>query len=240
MRRRLAFSIALSLIAVVLAGGCATKKYARNRVNERLTPLEYRTGELEETSRRNSQDISRLATDITDVRGRADRAQAQAEAANNRAEQASRRAGSAEQAVSNLRTNLDKYSVQSTATVNFAFNSFELSPEAQTALDQLAARIKDRNNFILEIEGFADSKGPDSYNYQLTSKRADAVRRYLAERFDISLFRMHILGMGELRAVADNATSEGRAQNRRVEIRLLSREAAATQATRTSGGSPRP
>jgi outer membrane protein OmpA-like peptidoglycan-associated protein len=239
MRTRLSVSIVLSLIAVIFAGGCATKKYARNRVNERLTPLEYRTGELEETSRRNSQDISRLATDITDVRGRADRAQAQADAANNRADQASRRAGSVEQAVSDLRTNLDKYRVQTTATINFAFNSFELSPEAQTALDQLAGRIKDRNNFLLEIEGFADSKGADSYNNQLTAKRADAVRRYLAERFDISLFRMHVLGMGELGAVADNATSEGRAQNRRVEVRLLSREATATQAARTSGGSPR-
>jgi outer membrane protein OmpA-like peptidoglycan-associated protein len=238
VRTRLAFSIALTLIAVFIAGGCATKKYARNRVNERLTPLENRTGELEETSRRNSQDISRLAADVTDVRGRADRAQAQAEAAGNRAEEANRRAGSAEQAVQDLRANLDKYSVQSTATINFEFNSYELSPEARTSLDQLAGRITDRNNFILEIEGFADSKGTDSYNNQLTAKRADAVRRYLAERFNISLFRMHVLGMGELGAVADNATVEGRAQNRRVEIRLLSREAAATRAARTSGGSP--
>jgi OOP family OmpA-OmpF porin len=234
MKKRLFLAIVLSLVAVLGSVGCATKKYARNRINERVTPLENRTGELEETSRRNSQDIAKLSADIVDVRGRADRAQAQADAATNRAEEASRRAGTAEQSVSDLRANLDKYSLQNTATVNFSFDSFELSPEAMTALDQLAAQIKDRNNFILEIEGFADSKGTDAYNYQLTEKRAEAVRRYLAEHHNIALFRMHVLGMGEMRAVADNDTPEGRAQNRRVEIRLLSREAGVAQSARES------
>jgi len=236
MRRRLPILLVVCAIASFGSFGCATKKYARNRVNERVTPLENRVGELEETSRRNTQDISRLATDVNDVRGRADRAQAQADAASKSAEDASRRAGSAEQAVSDLRTGLDKYALQNTATVNFDFNSYDLSPEATESLDQIAAQIKDRNNFILEIEGFADSKGTDAYNFQLTEKRAAAVQRYLADHHNISLFRMHVLGMGALRAVADNDTPEGRAQNRRVEIRLLSREAALTQATRSRTG----
>jgi outer membrane protein OmpA-like peptidoglycan-associated protein len=227
------------LIVVFASAGCATKKYARNRINERVTPLENRTGELEETSRRNSQDIAKLAGDITDVRGRADRAQSQADAATARAEQASQRAGAAEQSVSELRTNLDKYALQSTATVNFKFDSYEVTPEAAAVLDRLATQIRDRNNFILEIEGFADAKGTDSYNYQLTQKRAEAVRRYLADHHGVSLFRMHVLGMGQLRAVADNTTAEGRAQNRRVEIRLLSRDAGATQAARGSSAAPK-
>jgi len=54
--------------AVLLGNACATKKYVRNRVNERATPLESRTGELEETSRRNTQDVGRLGKDIEDVR----------------------------------------------------------------------------------------------------------------------------------------------------------------------------
>jgi outer membrane protein OmpA-like peptidoglycan-associated protein len=225
----------LTVLAVALgtgAFGCATKKYVRNRVNERVTPLENRTGELEETSRRNTQDISRLTSEVAEVRGRADRAQAQADAAVNRAESASQRAGSAEQAVSDLRANLDKFTVQSTTTVNFPFDNYELTPEAMVALDQLAAGIRDRNNFIIEIQGFADSKGTDAYNYQLTEKRAESVCRYLASRHNVSLFRMHVLGLGELRAVADNTTAEGRARNRRVEIRLLSRAASANQASR--------
>lgn len=237
MKRRIAVVFALSLLIVLSSVACATKKYARNRVNERVTPLEQRTGELEESSRRNTQDISTLSTDVKDVRGRADRAQSQADAALTRADEASTRAGNVEGSVNDLRTNLDKYSLQNTATLNFKFDSFALTTEAKESLDQVASQIKDRQNFILEIQGFADATGADSYNNQLTQKRADAVRRYLAEQHDISLFRMHILGFGEVRAVADNKTRAGRAQNRRVEIRLLTRNVTDQQSTPTTSTS---
>lgn len=227
-------SIALSLGSA----GCATKKYTRNRINERVTPLEQRTGELEETSRRNTQDIGRLGTDVTEVRGRTERALAQADAALGRADEANKRAGAAEQSVTDLRANLDKYALQKTATVNFEFDSHELSPEAKASLDQLAAQIKDRNNFILEVTGFADWIGSDAYNNKLTERRADAVRRYLAEQHNVPLFRMHMLGLGELRSVADNHSSEGRAQNRRVEIRLLSRGTGSATAQTTPSSQP--
>jgi OOP family OmpA-OmpF porin len=223
MKMKLAGLFALSMLLVLSSVGCATKKYARNRVNERMTPLEQRAGGLEETSRRNTQDIGQLGTDVTDVRGRADRAQSQADTALSRANEANTRANSTDQSVNDLRTNIDKYNVQNTASVNFKFNSYQLTPEATAALDQLAAQIKDRENFVLEIEGFADAIGSDQYNNQLTQKRANAVQRYLAEQYNIPLFRMRILGFGEVRPVADNHTRDGRAQNRRVEIRLLTR-----------------
>ncbi|MFY9556243.1 MAG: OmpA family protein [Blastocatellia bacterium] len=223
MKSRLTVLIALMTVVVLSSIGCATKKYVRNRVSERVTPLEQRTGELEETSRRNTQDIGRLSTDITDVRGRADRAQSQADTALSRADEANTRVNGAEQSVSDLRTNLDNYTLQNSAAVHFKFDKYDLTPEARESLDQLAAQIKSRDNFILEIQGFADWIGKDAYNNQLTQKRADAVRRYLAEQHNIPLFRMHILGFGEVRPVADNTTREGRAENRRVEIRLLTR-----------------
>ncbi|HJQ23511.1 MAG TPA: OmpA family protein [Blastocatellia bacterium] len=216
----------LSILLILGSVGCATKKYARNRVNERMTPLEQRAGSLEETSRRNTQDIGQLNTDVNDVRGRADRAQTQADSALARANEANTRANSADQSVNDLRNNVDKYNLQNTASVNFKFDSYQLTPEARAALDQLAAQIKDRENFILEIEGFADSTGSDQYNDQLTQKRAAAVQRYLAEQHNIPVFRMRILGFGEVRPVADNQTRAGRAQNRRVEIRLLTRSVA--------------
>ena len=223
MKSRITIVLALSAFVVVTSSACATKKYARNRINERATPLEQRAGELEETSRRNSQDISKLGENVTEVRGRTNRAQSQADTALARADEANSRAGNTEQSLGDLRANIDKYSLQNTAAVNFKFDSHQLTPEAEQALDQIAAQIKDRGNFILEIQGFADSTGTDVYNNQLTQKRADAVRRYLAEQHNIPLFRMHILGFGEVRAVADNGTREGRAQNRRVEVRLLTR-----------------
>jgi outer membrane protein OmpA-like peptidoglycan-associated protein len=236
MKSRLTMVIALTGIVVLGSVGCATKKYVRNRVSERVTPLEHRTGELEETSRRNTQDISRVSSDITDVRGKADRAQSQADTALGRANEANTRVTGAEQSVTDLRTNLDNYTLQNTAAVHFKFDSYQLTPEARESLDQLAAQIKDRNNFILEVQGFADWIGKDAYNNQLTQKRADAVRRYLAEQHNIPLFRMHILGFGEMRPVADNKTREGRAENRRVEIRLLTRNigGAATAQTKST------
>lgn len=234
MKKRIAVVFALSIFVVMSSAACATKKYARNRINERVTPLEQRTGELEESSRRNTQDITTLGTDVTEVRGRADRAQSQADAALARADEAGTRANTVEGSVSDLRTNLDKYSLQNTATLNFKFNSSVLTPEGKESLDQLAGQIKDRQNFILEIQGFADATGSDSYNNQLTQKRAEAVRRYLAEQHSIPLFRMHILGFGEVRAVADNTTRAGRAQNRRVEIRLLTRNVTDNATTTTT------
>jgi outer membrane protein OmpA-like peptidoglycan-associated protein len=237
MKKRIAVAMALSILVILTSTACATKKYARNRINERVTPLEARTGELEETSRRNSQEIARIGENVTEVRGRVERAQSQADAALARAEEAGNKAENVEQNITDLKSNLDRYSVQNTATVNFNFDSYHLSPEAQEMLDQLAMQIKDRRNFILEIQGFADATGSDVYNNQLTQRRADAVRRYLAEQHNIPLFRMHILGFGELRAVADNTTREGRAQNRRVEVRLLTRNVAGDDAAQTSTGS---
>src|SRR5215208_1410199 len=78
---KLATVALLMVFAVVFESGCATKKYVRNRVAERVTPLENRTTELEETSRRNTQSISELNSGIEDVRGRADRAQSTADRA---------------------------------------------------------------------------------------------------------------------------------------------------------------
>jgi outer membrane protein OmpA-like peptidoglycan-associated protein len=237
MKHRPLIAFALAALVIVGASACATKKYARNRVNERVTPLEARTGELEETSRRSTQEIAKLNEGISEVRGRTERAQSQADAALARAEQASNRAGTIEQSIVELRSNLDQYHLQSTATVNFGFDQYELTLDSQMTLDQIAGQIKDRSNFVLEIQGFADAIGSDAYNNQLTQKRADTVRRYLAEQHRVPLFRMHILGFGEVRPIAENRTAEGRALNRRVEVRLLTRNVTGGATAQTTTGS---
>jgi len=215
--------------AVLLGNACATKKYVRNRVNERATPLESRTGELEETSRRSTQDISRLGRDVEDVRQKTDRAQQQADRAASSAEQANTRVTGVEQTVTDLRANLDKYTVQKTVTIRFQAAKSELLPEATSALDELASQIKDRNGFLLEIEGFASAEGKFDLNERLSQARSESVKRYLAERHNVPLFRMAILGFGTSRPVADNETKEGREQNRRVEVRLLTNNAVSQQ-----------
>src|SRR5215510_13662593 len=218
-------SAAVIMAAVVFGSACATKKYVRNRVNERATPLESRTGELEETARRNTQDIGRLGKEIEDVRQKTDRAQQQADRAASSAEQANTRVSGVEQTVTDLRTNLDKYTVQKTVTVQFKAGKSDLLPEATAALDELASQIKDRNGFLLEIEGFASSEGKMDLNERLSRERSEAVKRYMAEHHNVPLFRMSLIGMGVSRPVADNETKEGRQQNRRVEVRLLTNNA---------------
>ena len=212
-------------VAVLLSSACATKKYVRNRVNERATPLENRTGELEETSRRNTQDIGRLGKDIEDVRQRTDRAQQQADRAASSAEQANTRVTGVEQTVSDLRSNLDKFTVQKTVTIRFNAAKSELLPEAMASLDELASQIKDRNGFLLEIQGFASAEGKPELNERLSEARSEAVKRYMGEHHNVPLFRMSIIGFGTSRPVADNETKEGREQNRRVEVRLLTNNA---------------
>src|ERR1051325_494063 len=123
-------AILVVFLVVSFGSACATKKYGRNRVGERVTPLENRTGELEETSRRNTQEISRISRDVEDVRQRTARAQQQADRAAASAEQANTRVGGVEKSVEDLRSNLDKYTLQKTVTVLFEANKSVLSPEA--------------------------------------------------------------------------------------------------------------
>ena len=174
--RRKATAVACIALAVLLSSACATKKYVRNRVNERATPLENRTGELEETSRRNTQDINRIKSDVAEVGTRTDRAQQTADKAASSAEQANTRVSGVEQSVNDLRSNLDKFTVQKTVTVWFKVNKADLQPEAMAALDELASQIKDRNGFLLEIEGFASADGDQVKNDRLSEARSEAVR----------------------------------------------------------------
>ena len=118
-------------------------------------------------------------------------------------------------------SNIDSYKPVENASVNFKFNQAELSDEAKASLDQLAGKVKDSKGYVLEIQGFTDSRGADAYNLALSQKRSENVVRYLSQQHQVPLFRMFILGLGEAKQIEDNKTKEGRAANRRVEITLL-------------------
>lgn len=211
----------------LLTAGCATKKYVRQRVDERVQPLENRTNELEETSRRNSTDIARLNSEVADARDRADKAQMTADSATTTANTAQATAVEAGQRADRVNTrvdqvveNIDAYSLSQTVTVIFKVNSDRLDEEAIAALDQLAADFSNRKGYVLDIQGYTDATGGTAKNIALSDRRARAVYQYLAEK-GIPLFRMNLLGFGKGQPVADNTTREGRAQNRRVEVRVM-------------------
>jgi outer membrane protein OmpA-like peptidoglycan-associated protein len=117
---------------------------------------------------------------------------------------------------------LDDYDVQDSVAVNFRVNSAVLSPEAKRQLDALAAKTSNARAFIIEVAGHTDSTGSQEKNFRLSRERAEAVVQYLAVNHKIPLRRFITpMGYGKTEAVADNSTASGRAQNRRVEVKIL-------------------
>jgi outer membrane protein OmpA-like peptidoglycan-associated protein len=250
MKFKLVTVTLMMMVAVFFETGCATKKYVRNRVAERVQPLENRTTELEETSRRNTQQIGELRAGVEEVRSRADRAQQTAERAASAAEQANSRVTGVETSLEDLRSNLDRYSITNTAMVFFRPGSARLTPEGMAQLDMLASQITDRNGFILEIIGYGDTARATRHNQNLAQMRAEAVQRYLADKNNIPVMRMFALGFGAARPIGDTVATSSesgtsvsttspnvRALYRRVEIRLLTNDAvpAAPMRTNTTG-----
>ena len=111
--------------------------------------------------------------------------------------------------------------VLSDDSVKFPTDVHALSTEAQARLSELAERLKSENrNVYLEIQGHTDAKGGEDYNQKLGEERAEAVRRFLNQQ-GVALSRMATISYGKDSPVAPNDTREGRAQNRRVVIIVL-------------------
>jgi len=117
---------------------------------------------------------------------------------------------------------LDDYDVSETVAVTFRVNSAVLSPEARRQLDEFAGRAAAGRAFMIEVSGHTDSTGSEARNFRLSRERADAVVQYLAVNHRIPLRRFITpMGYGKTEAVAENSTAAGRAQNRRVEVKML-------------------
>jgi outer membrane protein OmpA-like peptidoglycan-associated protein len=114
----------------------------------------------------------------------------------------------------------DNITLNMPGNVTFAFDRAELQPQFYPVLDDVARTLVEYNQTIIEVAGHTDSVGSDSYNQQLSQRRAESVASYLASR-GVQRQRMMTLGAGKSRPIADNGTEAGRAQNRRVEITLV-------------------
>lgn len=134
--------------------------------------------------------------------------------------EAERRAQEALQALSDLaavKEDARGLVITLNGSVLFRFDEAELMPEARTRLDQVADALLSTPDRPILVEGHTDAQGSDTYNLDLSQRRADAVRAYFVERgYTPTLIEAR--GIGEARPVADNTTAEGRANNRRVEI----------------------
>lgn len=104
--------------------------------------------------------------------------------------------------------------------VTFDFGKSTLKPQFYSALNNVASTLKQYDQTIVEVSGHTDSIGSDAANQALSEARADAVAQYLIAQ-GLMRERFEIIGMGERYPIASNETEEGRAKNRRVEIRVL-------------------
>jgi OmpA-OmpF porin, OOP family len=223
------------LLALSFQLGCATKKY----VKQQTDPVSGRVDELSEVSKRNETAIKdvdgRAQAGIQTVQTKANEADQKAIVATQKGEEAQQMAQKAQTQIVSVEnnfnqklSNLDSYKSVDTSSINFKFNSTELSDEAKVTLDQLATKVKDSKGYVLEIQGFTDKTGSDSHNFGLSQGRSESVLRYLSQQHQVPLFRMFILGLGSSKEVEDNKTRKGRAANRRVEITLLKSELEST------------
>ena len=180
-------------------------------IDARVSPAEERLTAAEQNAQRVSGQIDELMAISNAAKGGAKAAQDTADAA-----------VAGVNATNKRITDLDDFVVQSSATVNFRVNSAVLSADAKAQLDQIATAATALKGYMIEVTGFASSEGSAKANKALSERREKVVREYLIEQHNISLRRFTpSYGFGELQAVADNTTKEGREQNRRVEIKLL-------------------
>jgi OOP family OmpA-OmpF porin len=180
-------------------------------VESRAAPLETKVSEVEQNAQRLSGQLDELAAVANTAKGGARAAQETADAAVSGVNLTNERISA-----------LDDYTPQSVLAVNFRTGSAVLSAESKTKLDELATKALNAKGYVLEVTGFADTTGSVARNRALSQRRADNVIRYLVENHRIPLRRIITpYGFGETNPVAENTTRDGRAQNRRVEVKLL-------------------
>jgi OOP family OmpA-OmpF porin len=187
-------------------------------VESRVDPVENRVGSAENRIGQVEQNAQRLSGQIDELAAVANAAGGGAKAAQETADAAVAGVNATNERISSL----DDYVVQDVTSINFRNNSAVLSADSKQQLDDLANKAMTAKGYVIEITGYTDSTGSVQKNRALSQRRADAVVRYLAENHRIPLRRIVTpFGYGEAQAVADNRTREGRAQNRRVEVKIL-------------------
>jgi outer membrane protein OmpA-like peptidoglycan-associated protein len=228
MFRKLSFVVPVVAIALGSSTACASKKFVRTSVGQVNDKVDSLGRSIEETQERTRQNEARIG----EVDGKAQAAGQAATVAQGAADKANEAAlaASTSAAAANTRAEaVDKASKRLVYEVvlnedqgNFTFGKKDLPDEAKAKLDEMINALKaDPKGAFFEIEGHTDSIGDTVLNEKLGMERAEAVKRYLYEHHQVPLHKMNAISYGEDKPAADNKTKAGRAQNRRVVIKVL-------------------
>ena len=216
----------LGLVVVIAAmSACATKGYVNEglaEVNQKVETLSDSLEETQEATRENAQGVTTARREAAAAGDSAAAAGRSADEAGRSASAAGARADEVGRETERLMRLLYEV-VLSQDQGNFQFGDAELPEGAIEEIDRLAGQLKSDapKNVYIEIEGHTDATGEPAVNERLGLERAEAVKRYLHESHQIPLHRMNTISYGEEKPVAPNDTREGRAENRRVVVRVL-------------------
>jgi len=215
----------LLVVPLVMLGAgstaCATKKFVRGEVGQVNTKVQGLSTQLEETQERTKKNEGRIEEvdqKAAQAGQSAQAAQSAADAAKSDAAKADSRAAAVETATKKLIFEV----VLNEDEGNFKFGKTALPDEAKAKIDEMVSGLKaDPKNVFIEIEGHTDNVGSKTYNETLGLERAEAVKRYLYEAHQVPLHKINVISYGEDKPVAPNNKRDGRAQNRRVVIKVL-------------------
>jgi peptidoglycan-associated lipoprotein len=217
------FVLAVPVVALALGGttACATKKFVRTEVTQVNDKVDTLSRSVEENQERTRANEGR----IVEVDAKAGAAAQSAQAAQGRADEAYTAAGAAAtraEAVEKASKRLIYEVVLNEEKGNFKFGKAMMPDDAKAEIDTLVQQLKNEpNGGFIEIEGHTDNAGTKEWNYKLGMERAENVKRYLYEQHQVPLHKINVISYGEDKPVAPNKTRDGRAQNRRVVIKVL-------------------
>ena len=222
--------VAVAALAVMAGGStaCATKKFVTNQVGQVSTKVDSMGKSLEETqerTKRNEARIGEVDQAAKAAQGSADSASQAAMAADGKAmgaTEAAKTAAAKADAVDKATKKIVYEVALSEDSGNFKFGQAKLPDEAKAKIDEMINKVlADPKGSYFELEGHTDNVGAPEVNRSLGLQRAEAVKQYLYEQYHIPLHRINVISYGEDKPVSDNKTKDGRAQNRRVVIRVL-------------------
>jgi len=222
-------SASVLALTVAVAPACATKKFVRTEVGNVNSKVDTLSGTVEETQERTRQNETRIGA-VDQKAEAAAKAAADARTAAGGAQTAADQAASAAKGVG---TRVDTVEASARKLIyevtlsedagNFKFGKTDLPDEAKAALDMMVMNLKTNPNAVwIEIEGHTDNVGDKKTNERIGEARAEAVKRYLYTQHQIPLHKINVISYGEDKPVSPNNTRAGRAQNRRVVVRVLS------------------